>query len=262
MESKGFLLFDIDGVIRDVTHSYRLSIKETVYHFCKLRPSIEEIDDLKAEGCWNNDWDLSLELIKRKQIAEGENLEIPSKEELIRIFNNFYFGLDVSSKEKDWKGFINNERVLVDTDFFQNLTDLKITFGFVSGAERSSINYLFKKIGLVNPPLIAMGEAPEKPDPAGLIDLLHKLVNNPLSSVKTPIAYVGDTVADVLTVKNAKKKLPSNKLISIAVAPPHLHIKSKQSARLGYERNLKDAGADYIIKSTNQLIKLIPKLIL
>ena len=197
-----------------------------------------------------------------KQIAEGKNLESPSKEELIRIFNNFYFGFDVSSKERDWKGFINNERVLVDPDFFQQLTDLKITFGFVSGAERSSINYLFKKLGLVNPPLIAMGEAPEKPDPTGLIDLLHKLVSNPLSTAKEPIVFVGDTVADVLTVKNAKKKLPSNTLISIAVAPPHLHIKSKQSMRLEYESKLKDVGADYIIKSTNQLIKLIPKLFL
>ena len=254
MESKGFLLFDIDGVIRDVTESYRLSIKETVNHFSKWRPTIEEIDDLKAEGCWNNDWDLSLELIKRKKMIKGGSFEIPSRKELIRIFNNFYFGCEDNSIEKNWDGFIKNEKVLIEPDFFKKLNELKISFGFLSGAERPSINYLFKKIGLRNPPLIAMGEAPEKPDPTGLISLSKALLENSISSMKKPIAYLGDTVADVLTVNNAKEKIPTQKFISFAIAPPHLHYQSKESARFQYELKLRNAGADYILKNINEII--------
>ena len=65
MKNKGLILFDIDGVIRNVSNSYRLAVQKTVLHFCGWEPSSQDIDNLKNEGIWNNDWDLSLELIKR-----------------------------------------------------------------------------------------------------------------------------------------------------------------------------------------------------
>ncbi len=43
-DSIGLILFDIDGVIRDVTNSYRMAIQETVYFFCKWKPSIGDIE--------------------------------------------------------------------------------------------------------------------------------------------------------------------------------------------------------------------------
>ena len=46
-------------MIRDVGGSYRKAIVETVHHYCGQRPSPESIDALKAEGCWNNDWEPS-----------------------------------------------------------------------------------------------------------------------------------------------------------------------------------------------------------
>ena len=61
----GVILFDIDGVIRSVENSYRLSLKKTVFEFCGWEPSYKDIDNAKNEGIWNNDWDLSLELINR-----------------------------------------------------------------------------------------------------------------------------------------------------------------------------------------------------
>lgn len=61
------VIFDIDGVIRDVTNSYRRALADTVEHFTNnhYRPSMEDIDSLKAEGIWNNDWLGSQELIYR-----------------------------------------------------------------------------------------------------------------------------------------------------------------------------------------------------
>ena len=65
MKNIGLILFDIDGVIRSVENSYRLALKKTVYKFSRWEPSYIDIDCAKNEGIWNNDWDLSLELIKR-----------------------------------------------------------------------------------------------------------------------------------------------------------------------------------------------------
>tara|TARA_B100000161_G_scaffold176137_1_gene126576 strand:+ start:138 stop:353 length:216 start_codon:yes stop_codon:yes gene_type:complete len=61
----GLILFDIDGVIRSVENSYRLALKKTVFKFSGWEPSYQDIDNAKNEGVWNNDWDLSMELIKR-----------------------------------------------------------------------------------------------------------------------------------------------------------------------------------------------------
>ena len=52
---------------------------------------------------------------------------------------------------------------------------------------------------------------------------------------------------------NAKKEIPSQKFISIGIAPPHLHSKSRLNERNSYEKNLKDAGADLILNSINDL---------
>ena len=87
MKTKGFLLFDIDGVIRDVTKSYRSAIKETVHQLGKWRPKTEDIDNLKLKGIWNNDWDLSHELIKNSQQVKDGLINLPSRKEIIKVFN-------------------------------------------------------------------------------------------------------------------------------------------------------------------------------
>ena len=61
-------------------------------------------------------------------------------------------------------------------------------------------------------------EAPEKPDPTGFISLSSKLSKKPLGFSNPPIAYIGDTVADVKTVINARIKIPDQKFISLAIA--------------------------------------------
>jgi HAD superfamily phosphatase len=43
---RALLLFDIDGVIRDVGGSYRRSIVETVNHYSGWRPESAKIDSL------------------------------------------------------------------------------------------------------------------------------------------------------------------------------------------------------------------------
>ena len=56
---KDLIVFDMDGVLVDVTASYRATIQATVRHFSGYEPTPEEIQDWKNRGGWNDDWKLS-----------------------------------------------------------------------------------------------------------------------------------------------------------------------------------------------------------
>jgi len=254
LKNIGLILFDIDGVIRSVENSYRLSLRTTVYKFSGWEPSYIDFDNAKNEGIWNKDWDLSLELIKRFIKKENLNLKIPPREEIVKCFEEFYFGGDPNKDSKFWSGYITNEELLVDSNFFNLLEKNGIIWGFVSGAESASAKFVLeKRLGLKSPPLISMGDAPDKPDPKGLINLSQKLIGDKLGESNIPIAYVGDTIADIYTVINARKEIPSQKFISIGIAPPHLHLNSRLKERNSYETNLRKAGSDLILNSIYDL---------
>src|ERR1700735_912249 len=59
MDQSQVLVFDMDGVLVDVTDSYRETIVRTVEHFTGQTISRETIQDYKNQGGWNNDWALS-----------------------------------------------------------------------------------------------------------------------------------------------------------------------------------------------------------
>jgi HAD superfamily phosphatase len=252
------LLFDIDGVIRDVGASYRRAVVETVHHYSGTRPDPAAIDALKAEGCWNNDWEASLELLRRSGLGQPDPLALPAFEALVEVFNGFYFGGDPEGDPAAWRGFIGNEPLLVERPFFEGLTGAGVAWGFVSGAEPPSARYVLEqRLGLTAPPLIAMGDAPDKPDPTGLLRLAQRLAG-PLGPDAPPVAYLGDTVADVLTVQRARQERPDQRFWSLAVAPPHLHRPDRETERAHYEAQLMAAGADTVIPSTAQVHQHLP----
>ena len=257
-------------MIRDVGGSYRRAIVETVHHYSGWRPEPAQIDSLKSEGCWNNDWEASLELLRRhgsnsSSASSGNRasshhpppFELPGFEELVATFCGFYFGGDPEGDPAAWGGFIGSEPLLVSPDFFAALKAAGIAWGFVSGAEPPSARFVLeRRLGLVDPPLIAMGDAPDKPDPTGLLRLADRLLH-PEHQAAATIAYLGDTVADVHTVVAARRRRPELRLLSLAVAPPHLQAPGLVEARAAYEQNLRDAGADHILASTGEALALL-----
>ena len=257
MQTIGLILFDIDGVIRDVTNSYRLSVQKTVLKYCNWEPSTYDIDELKNEGKWNNDWDLTLELIKRFIKKNKLSLKPPSRDNVIKNFEKLYFGCNSKESYMKWTGFINNEKLLVDKHFFDFLTLQKIKWGFVSGAELPSAKFILEnRLSLKNAPLIAMNDAPDKPNPEGFLRLANKLLGESFGPHCPTVVYVGDTIADIQTIINAKELYPSQKFISIGVIPPHLKTTENFQKRSKYESKLKDAGADFIISSVNDIKKI------
>jgi HAD superfamily phosphatase len=239
-------------VIRDVGGSYRRAIIETVRHFSGWAPEAAAIDALKSEGCWNNDWQASLELLRRHGACP-----LPSFEALVEVFGGFYFGGDPDGDPALWRGFIGQEPLLVDTAFFHALSGVGIAWGFVSGAEPPSARYVLEqRLALAAPPLIAMGQAPDKPDPTGLLHLAARLAGGPLGPAAPPVAYLGDTVADVETVRRARRQVAGQRFEALAVAPPHLQQAGAEAPRRRYEEQLRQAGADRILSSTRQALEL------
>ncbi|MFN9548417.1 MAG: TIGR01548 family HAD-type hydrolase [Cyanobacteriota bacterium] len=273
--AEAILLFDIDGVIRNVSGSYRRAIQATVRHYSGWTPEALAIDALKAEGVWNNDWEASRELLRRRRLAvfgadrgsaagptphakpmaDGEPL--PSLEEVAEVFSGFYFGGDPSGPPALWQGFIREETLLVERSFFTDLSAAGMVWGFVSGAETPSARFLLEeRLGLVHPPLVAMEDAPQKPDPTGLLALAERLAaahGQTLGPQAPPVAYLGDTVADVETVRRARQRRPDQRFLALAVSPPHLHTAERTPQRHDYERQLRAAGADHLLTRTADL---------
>lgn len=273
-------------MIRDVSGSYRRAIVETVHHYSGVRPAPDAIDALKAEGCWNNDWEASLELLRRlapeslsaRVSADDESWRVrsgdtsagtprvtssdaalPAFDALVAVFNGFYFGGDPDGDPAAWRGFIGDEPLLVQPAFFETLNAAGLAWGFVSGAEPPSARFVLqRRLGLSDPPLIAMGDAPDKPDPTGLLRLAAALSGPAgLGPHAPPVAYLGDTVADVLTLQRARQQVPEQRFLALAVAPPHLHTPEAADRRGPYEARLRQAGADAVIPATERVLEAL-----
>jgi HAD superfamily phosphatase len=249
------VVFDIDGVIRDVGNSYRRALADTVEHFTQggYRPTPQEIDRLKGEGIWNNDWEASQELIYRYFEQQGRDRATTPfhYDEIVAYFQRKYRGTDLHNPA-NWDGYIRDEPILASLDYFQSLTNAKIAWGFFSGATRGSASFILQtRLGLVDPVLIAMEDAPGKPDPTGLFMAIEGLNLDPDRVDNLPIIYVGDTVADMHTVTKAKSIAPRRRFIGVGVIPPHVH--QEQSQVTPYTTTLHQAGAQLVLNNVQEL---------
>lgn len=252
---KAIAVFDIDGVVRDVSGSYRRAIADTVEHFTAgaYRPTQADIDLLKSEGIWNNDWEASQELIYRYFEAQGQQRS-PGQldyENLVAFFQSLYQGPD----PQNWTGYICNETLLLQPNYLKQLSADGIPWGFFSGATRDEANYVLeKRLGLVSPVLMAMEDAPGKPNPTGLLAVVHQLEQQHQLQGKTPVLYVGDTVADMYTVAKARSLYPDRPWIGVGVLPPHVQATSER--RDAYAEFLITAGAATVLSNVGELSPL------
>src|SRR3954447_25466075 len=79
------VVFDMDGVLVEVTESFRETIQQTVEHFTGKRPTRQAIQDWKNRGGWNDDWALSTAMIQ----AEGVDA---AYEKVVEYFQSIFHG--------------------------------------------------------------------------------------------------------------------------------------------------------------------------
>ena len=254
------LAFDIDGVLIDVTESFRKAIIETVqFYFTKVLKvpgncqllTLWDTKSFKNAGGFNNDWDLTkaavlfflsklvvakkrdLSVCKYKGVslfeflrhvsAQGggleaakeaalENLSSVKKRELLglynpmyvrKVFQELYGGSDYCKRLYGFnptfakqKGYINNEKVLIDVEIFNEFDNQAILTGRTMeetdiALENIGIDTAIKRDNIIFDP----GRGPTKPDEKLLVDLTTKMD-------VTDGIYIGDTVDDAMLVVN------------------------------------------------------------
>ena len=250
MKNAVIVIFDIDGVIRDVGNSYRRALADTVEHFTQgaYRPSQADIDELKEEGVWNNDWEASQEFTYRHFEQQGkprEQLDL-NYEAIVDYFQRRYRGTELDNPDR-WNGYITQEPLLLQAAYLQQLTAAGILWGFFSGATQGSARYVLeKRLGLQSPVLVAMEDAPGKPNPTGLFQAVAQL-----SPASLPVVYAGDTVADMYTVSQARAQQPDRQWIGVGILPPHAQATADYAT--DYTQKLEQAGAAIVLNNVELL---------
>lgn len=217
------LLFDMDGVLIDVSNSYRTVIKKTVEYFTDEEISFEKIERYKQSGGYNNDWDLSLEIVKekRKDVA---------RDQVIKVFQKLYLG-------DNWNGLILSEKLMIDRDFLKELS-IRFKLGIVTGRPRSEAIFVLKRFGIEDyfSTLVAMEDTEKgKPDPEGINLAKDKLE-------ESDCWYIGDTTDDMKAA------------ISADIKPVGI-VFSENRERAA--KILKNAGAELVLNEVNDLREVL-----
>jgi HAD superfamily hydrolase (TIGR01548 family) len=156
------LLLDLDGVIADESVSYRQTIVETASAF-GLDLSLGDVAAAKAAGNANNDWELT-----RRLLAEaGIEIELG---EVVERFEALYQGTP------DAPGLRRHERLLVEAAALRKLAD-RLPLAVVTGRPRADAERFLAEHDIAHcfQTLIAMEDAPAKPDPAPVLLALESL---------------------------------------------------------------------------------------
>jgi HAD superfamily hydrolase (TIGR01548 family) len=174
------LVFDMDGVLVDVTESYRETIVKTVEHFTGKTISRDSIQDYKNQGGWNNDWMLS------QKICRDLGVEIQYTT-IIEYFN--YLFLD--------QGMIHRERWLPRDGLLDRLGE-RFEFAIFTGRTTEEAEITLQREGVRDRFLLVSANdvENEKPAPDGLLKIAAM---HPAKK----LLYIGDTVDDARCAKAA-----------------------------------------------------------
>jgi len=178
------IVFDMDGVLAEVTESYREAIVQTVKHFTGQQIERDLIQDYKNQGGWNNDWALS------QKIAADLGVEVPYNV-VVDYFNEIFIG-------ENGSGLIQREQWFPRPGLLERLRQ-RFGLAIFTGRLQYEAEITLKRFApecSFDPLLCAEHVTNAKPAPDGL---LHIQRLNP----GRKLWYVGDTVDDARSARAA-----------------------------------------------------------
>jgi HAD superfamily phosphatase len=219
--SEGFLVFDMDGVLVDVSESYRATIVQTVEDFTGKRIGRELIQDYKNQGGWNDDWELSQRIVS----DFGVQVEF---DEIVRHFNRLFLGDGTD-------GLILRERWIARPGVLERLSE-RFQLAIYTGRRQYEVAPTLERFGsglCFDPIVTAEMVARLKPAPDGL----HQIVER---RPREHFWYVGDAIDDCRCAKAAGVPF-------IGIAAPS-NPRREKAVRL-----FRTEGAVAVIDDINQL---------
>lgn len=220
------ILFDMDGVLVDVSQSYLYAIKKTVEYFTEEEIQYSEINEYKNKGGLNNDWECSHAIISDHQ----KDVHLW---EVIDKFQELYLGTN-------FDGFIQNEAWIVSYQVLESLFH-RYKLGIVTGRPRAEAEFVLDRFDVNDyfDVLITMDDIPpgkRKPEPDGILKALR--------SLKTDQAiYVGDSIDDM-------KAAAAANIVPVGILAP-------ENQNLKQIELLKKWGAQEVLSSVNDLLEFL-----
>ncbi len=180
---KDLLIFDMDGVLVEVSESYREAIQQTVQHFTGKRIARETIQEWKNQGGWNDDWALSHALIQKGGVEVAY-------QEVVDQFQKLFHGDGTN-------GLILRERWIASDGLFGRLAGHAHCTVF-TGRLRWEAELTLQRFapGAFELVMGADDVSHPKPHPEGILKIRESVPHQ-------RVWYVGDTVDDARSAKAA-----------------------------------------------------------
>ncbi len=195
----------MDGVLVDVSASYRRAIEETAKLFTGRPVAEGAIQTYKNRGGFNDDWKLTYQIIRDAGVEARF-------EDVVEAFQIRYRG-------RTWDGFINDEPALVPTETLSALQARGLVMGVATGRPRDEAAWTIRKRGWEPffSVLVAMEDqqGKGKPDPFCLLHALEELQRFGHAADASEAVYVGDTGDDMIAARAAG-------MTGIGMTPPYL----------------------------------------
>ena len=227
------ILFDMDGVLVDVSRSYRRAIEETVMHFTGRKIQSNTVQRYKNLGGFNDDWKLT------HAIITDSGMEV-SLARVVDEFQRRYRG-------ENWDGFIAEEPPLIQTRTLDKLTHSGRILGIVTGRPEAEARWTLDRLGWKRYfPLVVAKEKHErrgKPDPFPLQHALGILDAAGLNVKPESALYLGDSVDDMAAAR-------AGGLWAIGMVPPYLEHETHAPL-------LRQRGAHLVIDDPDTLPELL-----
>ena len=219
----------MDGVLVDVSRSYRRAIEETVSQFTGREIEPGTIQRYKNLGGFNDDWKLTHAIVSAAGISVSFG-------RIVEEFQKHYRG-------DNWDGFIAEEEPLIRSRVLEELNVGECILGIVTGRPDVEAQWAIERYGWKKYfPLVIpreKQEGREKPDPYPLLRAFAILDAAGRKVEPGHAIYVGDTVDDMRAARSAG-------MWAIGVVPPYLEAESHTEVLL-------DAGAHHVILDPNTL---------
>lgn len=218
------LLFDLDGVLADVSQSYR-AVMQAVLDFYGVTIQRDEIAAAKLEPDANDDWELTGRLLQRHGVAV-------SLDEVTQRFEALYQGTLESP------GLWTRETLLPAPELLDQLA-AKLPLAVVTGRPRADAWRFLERHGLARRfhAVICREDAPLKPDPAPVRLALQKL------SVRRAW-LIGDASDDLRAARAAG-------VVPVGFLPAYARSDAAVAA-------LHQAGAARVLTSLDELKEILP----